>query len=364
MSALSNRTTGCRIHQYNAKGYRLVTLENALIRVSVLVSKGADIIEFRFKPFDTDVLWHSHRAYPDLDTFIPETSAGWDSFFDFFIGGWQESFPTGNTTGTHRLGNGTLHGEVSVLPWEYSVVEDSEDRISVKFAVECRRTPFRLERTMTLSKEAACVSIEETISNLSSLDLEYAWGHHPAFGAPLLSANAVLDLPEGTVSTREPLEISQPRLAPGKQWNSKKASGANGEEIDLSQAPPPDLGTWDNFEVKLSPEAEGLVAIRNPDLGFGFGLKWDREVFPYLWEWEVCGGWPNYPLWGREYLVALEPFNCPLGGGLHSLGGKALLPKIGPNETRTSKIEAGICLGSKVFSGSFVKSSQLRVHLG
>ncbi|MCC5833184.1 MAG: DUF4432 family protein [Opitutales bacterium] len=360
-NTLDSKYHGCRLQSYRLKGHDVVSIENSLVRLTVLLSKGADITEFRFKPFDIDVLWHSKRELPNLERFIPETAQGWDSFFDFFVGGWQESFPTGNTVGAHRLGQGTLHGEVSILPWEYEIISQSKERIEVRFFVECRRNPFRLERRISLNEGEAQVAFDETITNLSPLELEYAWGHHPSFGAPFLSEACVLDLPAGNYSTRERSEISQPRLMPDQKSDKPIVKTVDGDDVDLRSVPGADSGTWDNFEVALSSAEPGRVAIRNPDLGFGFGMSWDREAFPYLWEWEVCSGWPNYPLWGREYLLALEPFNCPIGGGLHNLAGKGVLPVLKPGEHKSTRFEFGFCSALNPFEGQFLKSDQIGI---
>lgn len=44
------RNYKCRIREIIYKGLRTVTLENELIKVTVLADKGTDIIEFLYKP--------------------------------------------------------------------------------------------------------------------------------------------------------------------------------------------------------------------------------------------------------------------------------------------------------------------------
>jgi len=53
------RHHGCRIGEFVWRGHRLIVLENKRLRVGVLASKGADVVEFRYKPLDLDVLWHA-----------------------------------------------------------------------------------------------------------------------------------------------------------------------------------------------------------------------------------------------------------------------------------------------------------------
>ena len=46
------RNFGCRLREYLYKGLRVVTLENELLRVSILADKGTDIFEFLYTPLD------------------------------------------------------------------------------------------------------------------------------------------------------------------------------------------------------------------------------------------------------------------------------------------------------------------------
>jgi hypothetical protein len=105
----------------------------------------------------------------------------------------------------------------------------------------------------------------------------------------------------------------------------------------------------DILEIQI--DGHGRAAIRKPDLGFG--LTWDSRTFPYLWTWEVCGGRKGYPLWSGEYIFALEPFNCPLGG-LSTFAGKGILPTLKPGARRRTSLAAGFCSGRIPFQGRFL----------
>ena len=41
----------------------------------------------------------------------------------------------------------------------------------------------------------------------------------------------------------------------------------------------------------------------------GFGLVWPKEVFPYVWFWQVYHGSLGHPWYGRTYNIALEPWS-------------------------------------------------------
>ena len=71
---------------------------------------------------------------------------------------------------------------------------------------------------------------------------------------------------------------------------------------------------------------------------------------PYLWKWDVCHAPVGYPLWGRDYLSALEPFNCPIGG-INDL--IEVLPKLNSGGTQQFTMRAGFCSGVNPFGGEF-----------
>lgn len=346
------RHHGCRISEVRWQQHTLVVLENSRIRVGVVVSRGADIVEFRFKPLDLDVLWHANRPLPPYAGYFPHTAVENETFFDQFVGGWQESFPSGDSDGLFQGARLTAHGEVSLLPWDYDVVRDGTGYIQVEFRAVCRRTPFELTRRMSLTGDAAVVRFDEQIVNCGGGPLEYAWGHHPSFGPPFLTPECVIDLPKGIYRTRsKEIALPKPRFATGQETHSPRLRGVNGRLINLRQAPPARGGTMDNFYVEV--RGPGHAAVRNPTAGLGVALSWDAKTFPYLWQWEVSHGCAGFPLWGRDYLLALEPFNCPIGG-LVEFAGQGVLPKLKSNGRANTTIEVGFCRGQRAFDGTFL----------
>lgn len=53
------RNFGCRVMEYLYRGLPTISLENELLRVTVLAGKGGDIFEFLYKPLDVDFMWRS-----------------------------------------------------------------------------------------------------------------------------------------------------------------------------------------------------------------------------------------------------------------------------------------------------------------
>ena len=55
-----DRNYACRIStNYTYRGHAVAILENELIRIGVLLTKGTDIYEFLYKPLDIDFMWRT-----------------------------------------------------------------------------------------------------------------------------------------------------------------------------------------------------------------------------------------------------------------------------------------------------------------
>ena len=78
------RNYGCRIREYTADGLRCVSLENNLVRVGILLDKGADIFEFVYKPRDVDFMFTS--PLPFAKNIIPTSANPAGNFMDYYEG--------------------------------------------------------------------------------------------------------------------------------------------------------------------------------------------------------------------------------------------------------------------------------------
>jgi hypothetical protein len=112
------------------------------------------------------------------------------AFLDYFTGGWQEILPNGGGPCTYRGAKLGQHGEVALLPWEADVVQDEEAGVAVRFIARTHRTPFRLERTLSLAGDGAAVRIDERLTYEGCEELAFMWGHHPASDRRSLSRAA------------------------------------------------------------------------------------------------------------------------------------------------------------------------------
>jgi galactose mutarotase-like enzyme len=299
------RNYACRITESVFRGLRCVTLENQLIRVSVVADKGADIYELLHKPTDTEFLLRTPLGLRRQPPALPTINLREGSFSDFYEGGWQELLPVaGDFPSESKGAQFGQHGEVALLPWSYGINEDTPERISVTFSVDTTRTPFHLDRTMVLDNGEPVLQIQEKLKNVGDEQMEFMWAHHPAFGWPFLEEGCRINLPSCEVVVLGSEAPSTSRLVEQQsEWPHVK--GKNGTTVDLSQMPGPEAKAHDL--AFLRGFAEGRYSITNPMSGLSFRLSWQNKIFPYLWYWQVTRGAFGYPWYGTTYNLALEP---------------------------------------------------------
>jgi hypothetical protein len=298
------RNSGCRLREFVYRGHRCVSLENARVRLVVAADKGADIIECLYKPTDVECLWRSRHGLRQEDHLRFSSPLQEGHFREYFPGGWYEMLPNGPQPCSHRGARFGHHGEATLLAWDYRILRDEENCIEVAFYTRLVRQPLRIERIMRLHADTGTVVIDECVCNESRQRIEFLWGHHPTFGAPLVEPGTLIHLPACTASTGATLPAGS-RLASDQRGPWPHLAGAEGGQVDLSVLPP--MGAASHDFVRLDELADGWFALVNPQRQVGFALRWDKAVFPMLGLWQVWGGGADYPWYGMPHLLALEP---------------------------------------------------------
>jgi hypothetical protein len=331
------RKTGCRITlDYTYRGLRVAFLENDALRVGVLVDKGADVFELTYKPRDLDFLWHSPIAL--RKPFVATSALPEGAFHDYYYGGWQEVLPSAGWAEEPYLGTHQgLHGEVSLLPFEARVLEDSPGAVTLEVSVRCYRSPLALTRRMSLRGDVPALFLEERLENEADVEFAVMWGHHPAFGPPFLDETCVVQVQAGAVDVLafhanglwEPGEDYGFPLVPNRR---------SGEPEDITKVRPRETRSVD--VVRFKDLAEGSYAFVSERLGVGMGMAWDANVFPSLWMWQVYGGHDDYPWYGRTYNCALEPFTSWPPAGVKNALEKGTARVLAPREVIETELTA------------------------
>ena len=326
------RNYNCRIREFDYRGLKHIKLENELIKIVVVVDKGADITEFVYKPLDVDFLWHCFSGLKDpaKDIFTIPYPGG--VFLDYYEGGWQEIFPNINTPANYKGAPLGIHGEVDTIKWSAAVIKDEPEEVSVKFSVRTLRTPYKLERTLTLKTYDPTLYIEESVTNEGMNEEQFMWAHHPALGPVFLDETCEIEFAKGATAQV---------MAPGALVNGEKFIWPNaplneGGILDVSKVRPPEDKRYVEYAVT---GGGGGYKIFNNGLGLGFGMQWDEEIFKYTWVWEPCCSNDGYPWYGRNYVLGIEPWSH-VPPDMEAMVNNDEGIHIGPGKTITTKMKA------------------------
>ncbi|HRR96203.1 MAG TPA: DUF4432 family protein [Candidatus Ratteibacteria bacterium] len=334
---MMSRNSNCRCCEYLWNSLKIVVIENEILRIEILADKGTDIVEFLYKPEDIDFMWRS--PIPLYNRFMFPITKELDSgnFIDFYPGGWQEIFPNGSSPCEYKGTVLGLHGEIALLPWDYKIIEDSSEKISVLFSVKTYRTPFYIEKIISIEKEKPYIEIEEKVKNIGGEDMDFIWGHHPAIGKPFLSSDCFIKIPECKI-----------KVVPGdgKSITNLKQTegiwpyleGIDGNKVDISKIPSENDCISDM--MFLTDLKEGKYEIVNKKRKLSFFFEFPLSVFKCLWFWRIAKGSFNYPWYGRNYNIALEPFSSLPNLAEAIKRGDQL--KLKPDEEMRVKIKAGV----------------------
>ena len=263
-------------------GLDALVLENAALRVTVVPSMGGHVAELVDRHADRDLLWHNPRSTPRP----PPYGAYFD---DWWSGGWDEIFPSGDA--------GRLHGEplpymgeLWCVPWEASAsVARDGGEAAIEAAAFGTVAAARFERRLSLVADEPVLRAQYWIENFDVRPLPFTWGIHPAFA---VGPSHRIDLPATQMLVGA---SSSPELgAPGDvyTWPRMPDPGTRGGMRDMSIVRDRDANVFGgHWATDL---ADGWLALTDTAAHRGIAIVFDRSVFPYAWLWQVYGGWRGH----------------------------------------------------------------------
>lgn len=282
---------------------RALRLENDHIRTTVLLDKGADIYELTYKPQNIDVLWKSPWGLKEPGIGPNATLGSQAVWLEHYAGGWQELFPNGGDPCLYKGVELGFHGEASMSPWDYQITGANSARLFTRL----RRSPFSIERHMRLDGDR--LHISGRITNHAGEPMDYMWSHHPAYGAPFLSDACRIDTGARALQADEGYTGTANPLALNTRYDWPDADG-----VDMSRVP--GAAVQRDTLAYLTDFESGWYAITNTELGFGVGLAWPLEAFPYAWYWQEINASAGFPFYQNCYVMAIEPATSIPGHGL------------------------------------------------
>jgi hypothetical protein len=190
---------------------------------------------------------------------------------------------------------------------------------------------------MRLERGKAALFIRERLTNEASVEFAIMWGHHPAFGEPFVDDSCVVHAPARKVEVMDyhPNGLWQP----GGDYDFPMVRNRRtGQLEDITRILPPNTGSVD--VVFFKELDDGWYGLTNRRLKVGFGMAWDKELFKYLWMWQVYGGHTDYPWYGRTYNCALEPFTSYPPAGIRRAIDNGTARIMQPGETIDTELVA------------------------
>lgn len=277
------------VRGWSFHGFEALILENRRLRVTVLPELGGKVAELVDKALDRDLLWHNPRTPPRRAPFGAH-------FDDWWSGGWDEIFPTGDVARLHGEPLPYM-GELWSVPWTAHEAPAEPGNAAIVAVGLGTIAPARLERTMELRGDEAVLRVRYRLTNLDVRPLEFLWGIHPCFA---VTPEHRLEVPAGRMLVGV---SSGPRLGEvgaSYDWPRQPDASAADRTRDARRVLPASAAVFGgHWATELR---AGWLALRDEASGRGVALAFPRDVFPQAWLWQVYGGWRGH------HHVCLEPW--------------------------------------------------------
>lgn len=338
----SNFSVGpCRISDdWSYKNMQVVWMENDFVRIGILVGRGGDIFEYRFKALDLNFMLRLNKEIHNPAEINAQMRDTPNQMEDYYYGGWQEVLPN-SAAGLYRGAKLGQHGEVWMIRWKHSIVIQDHDKVALKLWVRPLRIPILIEKTLTLTSTSSTLKIEEKLVNESLTHLDLMWGHHIAFGLPFLVNGGTIK----TNATQVMAEVAMPDhriFNPGVTYQWPHMENIAGVEIDASEIPARDEPAYSDLAYLSGFEKKAYYQILNKEETLGFSVKWDADIFKYLWYWQERYATQDAPWWGSAYAIALEPWTTKHPSNPEKAIAAGEYLSLDPEETIYSEMEASI----------------------
>lgn len=285
-------------------GMKTIFMENEFLKIGILAGRGSDIFQFIYKPVDVNILLKLDKDILNPNQVFSQIRNTGTQFEDYYYGGWQEILPNSAPI-NYRGAELGQHGEVSLIPWDYEILNRSEDEVSVKLWTRPLRFPILIEKILTLKKGSSKFFIDETLTNESETSLHLMWGHHIAFGLPFLSEGATIE----TSATKFLAEEAMPEnriFEPGKTQDWPLVKDIQNNTVDAQQILKSDADKFSDLAYLSDFKEDAFYTIKTNIMSFS--IQWDKSIFKSLWYWQERYATQDSPWWGKTYAIALEPW--------------------------------------------------------
>lgn len=334
------KLAGCRVTKsvlYGGKqeGVELVEIDNGLLRIVVIPTRGLSIFEVVRRDGDrtTRLGWNSpvkEKVHPQFMDLESRGGLGWLEGFNEWMVRCGLEFAghpgldrfTTNTGDTAEMML-TLHGKVGNIPASDCsiIIDKTTQRIAVRGTVHERlffgpKLKLVAEVSTTLGSDA--FRIQDTVSNEGGADQEFQLIYHANYGDPLLGLGAKLHAATETVTP-----MNAHAAGALAKWNTYAAPTPGFiEEV---------------FLLKPIGDAEGrtLAVLQSGDQQTATSVRWNTKELGFLTLWK------NTTDQRDGYVTGIEPATgYPYNRSVERTTGR--LPVLKPGEARSFTLEFGI----------------------
>ena len=278
----------------------MICLTSSQLTARIDPDRGADIVDLTHRPSGASLFFSTpwrNRADRGVQV-MTGSQARW---LEGYRGGWQTLIPNAGQPKSVGGAEYGFHGEASVVPW---VAVDADESLA-RLEVELTSVPVRIERHVSLNDGS--LRIDDRLENLSTVELELDYVHHPAFGGDFLSGSCTIE--SGARVFINDTEGGWAGAPFGSRHRWPRVDGHT-ETLDLRRVPASDepralFGWLTDFEQPWASISNGRLSAR---------LDWDGQVMPHAWLWQELGGSTGWPWFGRARTVAIEPSSTPTSG--------------------------------------------------
>jgi galactose mutarotase-like enzyme len=277
---------------WSYQGQPVIRIENEKLRADVLPGMGAKILHLVDKAGDRDVLWRNPRVpvrpgplHADVD--------------DYFAGGWDDAFPTGDACLSEYGERLPYMGEVWNLALRAVIERAGPDEAVVVLDGHTPITPARWTRTLTLRAAEPVLRLHTRIENVGHRPFSFSWGSHPALA---VHEGMRLDVPAETGEVTDAGEDG-PLGARGVRYRYPLLRAGAADALDVRRVPAASLAH--HALHALTGLSGGWIAATDPAARRGFGVVFDPQVHTCVWQWMAYGGFRGW------YHAILEPWTAP-----------------------------------------------------
>ena len=274
------------VSEGKAKGTGIIEVRTADgLDVDILPDAGLDIGQCRYK--GVNMSWMCKNGY-DSPAAI---SSHETEYMNTFPGGLLYTCGLRSAGIANRDGEEwhPFHGRYHSLQADQISTEIVENEIHIRGTI--RESALfghclEVKRSIRIPVFGSCITVEDTLTNLTPRDEEIMMIYHCNFGYPLLSEHLKLTLPEDR-ETIPRTEFARAGLARACVFDEPIPS----EEERV-------------FFHRMKKEYS--ARLENQQLGVTMTLSWTGDTLPLLAEWRSMAS--------GDYALALEPTNCFIMG--------------------------------------------------